>query len=167
MLDVTKPEEPKVVAREHEPRKLDHASINSLAYDLVTGVDYKTICAAYMIDMAQLSHELKQNAHLKEAVKSKKNDIATQGAFAAAIEAAASETLPHILKDNTERGTEPAVRSRNMKMLMDYKIQKEKIAADLQKSDKAGPAMGVQVNFNVSPGIRGISASTATITQEQ
>ena len=167
MLDVTKPEEPKVIVREHEPRRLDHASINSLAYDLVTGVDYRTICTAYMIDMAQLSHELKNNAHLIQAVESKKNDIATQGAFAAAIEAAASETLPHILKDNTERGTEPAVRSRNMKMLMDYKIQKEKIEADKQKSDKTGPSMGVQVNFNVSHGIRGISASTATITQEQ
>ena len=142
-----------------EPRKLDHASINSMAYDLVTGVEYKAVCEAYMLDLKQLHHELTTNEHLKEALRNWKTGIKEDGAFGAAIEAAASETLPHILRDNVDSATEAAVRSRNMKMFMDYKIQREKIKADLQKSDKVtSPALGVQVNFNVSPGIRGISA---------
>lgn len=151
-----------------EPRKLDHASLNSLAYDLVTGVEYKAVCAAYLLDLKQLHHELTTNTHLMEAIRNWRTGIKEQGAFGAAIEAAASETLPHILRDNVSSETEAAVRSRNMKMFMDYKIQREKIKADLQKSDKAlAPALGVQVNFNVSPGIRGISTPTATINQEQ
>lgn len=149
------------------PRKLDHASINSLAYDLVTGADYSKIYAAYMLTPAQLLHEVKTNIHLKQATSSLKDTIRREGSLDVSIKAVLAESLPHILKDNIDPETEPSIRSRNLATLLNYTSTKSKIAADLEKADKGTSAtMGVQVVFNASSGIRGIS-DNVTINQTQ
>lgn len=167
MLDVTPPQALQIPeAPTKIPRKLDHASINSLAYDLVTKVALEEVCEAYQITLTQLNVELQNNPHLKQALASWKQTIAEHGAFNASVIAAAAETLPFILQDNISEGTDPTIRSRNMKMLMDHKSQQDKIRAERDKATQDGPAIGVQVSMNVSPGIRGISAAPVTINQE-
>ena len=149
------------------PRKLDHASINSLAYDLVTGADYQEIYRAYMLTPAQLLHEVKTNIHLKQATSSLRDTIRREGSLDVSIKAVLSESLPHILRDNIDPETEPSIRSRNLATLLNYTSTKSKIAADLEKADKGTSAtMGVQVVFNASSGIRGIS-DNVTINQTQ
>lgn len=149
------------------PRKLDHASINSLAYDLVTGAPYQEIYAAYMLTPAQLLREVKTNIHLKQATTSLRDTIRREGSLDVSIKAVLAESLPHILKDNIDPETEPSIRSRNLATLLNYTSTKSKIAADLEKADKGTSAtMGVQVVFNASPGIRGIS-DNVTINQTQ
>lgn len=176
-MDIIKPVDIEISDSERRAAKavntgkgyISGTEVMSIAYDIVQKTaPHDQIAATYGLTVKQLAHEITQNKHLQQAIKDVTRSIEEDGSLVVGMQVLLGETLPYVLADNKDPLTEPSIRSRNAKMAIDYLAshQKGKEAKEMAAANQHGMAAGMTINFNVTPGIRGISEAI-TIEQDK
>lgn len=148
------------------PKGRPATMVTSIAYDLLTIPDKEHVASTYSMTMGELADQIKNNAHLRQAIGELKTYLDNNGAFETAVLAVASEGLPALLSDIRDPETGASTRARTMSNLMTFLTQRERNRTDQRKIDAQGtggngPALNV--SFQVQSPVRGITMDANTL----
>ena len=144
--------------------------VGRIAGDIVHKVgSWQELSRAYNLTMAQLKHELLHNVHLKRTIQELRDEIEAGSGdtgLTYRIKNVIEGSLPHIAGDLVSEDADPAVRGRTTKSLLDFLsvTEKNKLAAAKENVLPGGATVNVQ--FNVTDGIRGVSAPNVVVDQQ-
>ena len=171
-MDINHPDQQPTLPATEVPIKtgIPIYEVGRIAGDIVHKVgSWQEIAQAYNLTMSQLKHELLHNVHLKRTMQELRDEVEAGSGdtgLTYRIKNGVEGGLPHIASDLVSEDADPAVRGRTAKSLLDFLsvTEKNKLAAAKENVLPGGATVNVQ--FNVTDGIRGVSAPNVVVDQQ-